>query len=808
MIFFFFSKVVFSGDTCPQCSFNDGRTELISVPSSSNEIIIPNTVTTIYGSDEEHNAFYPSQSTLKRFTFEDESSLRVISKYSFYKCIELMEIDLSSCKNLEIIEDYAFYGCRSVTNIQLPTSSKLHQIGYCTFSYCAFTQIMLPNTLKTLGQMMLSNNDHLTEVIFESTCQIQDLPKYLITESNSLESFTIPASVTSIDSFTERASGLKNIYVDKGNSKFASDDGILYNHEFTELYIFPINHEIGTYKIEKQIYTIKWASFMQSKLSSLILPDSVITIEGWAFASSSLSTIVLSEQLKAIYENAFRGCQELTKIELPGNLITLGDEVFYKCTKLMEVSFPASLTTIGGGIFSLCNPNISFKFADNSHFTSTDEYISDSNNINLLFYFGKEETLTIPATFEIIKTSAFYNCTTIKHIYFEDNSNLTTIQNNAFYYCNMLETFQFPPKLTEIQTEAFRECSQLKEVKINSPLSRINEYGFSFCRKLHTLSINSTNSYIIQQYAFFKCPELSSVYFSENLKELGASCFPSCKNLLEIFIPSTVLNIGESCFKQSGLQIVTFESNCQLQNISKSLFYECTSLHTVNNIPSGIQYIGEYSFAYTNISEFNLPESTNKVDKYCFQGCSNLVNFSIPENSQLTTIEFGVFSQCTNFQHIDNACDKFKIENEALFNANGSIFYVLPPKSSIIYFSFPTTLRMIRQHALLGCHNLELIFIPENSVTDIYQNAFEDCINLKSINIPSSIKYIGVDAFKGCRKLECGLIIQNRTTSYLESLVKVSSMPERCLSACILQCTINQCNVLKLSFFGIFLVFY
>ena len=75
---------------------------------------------------------------------------------------------------------------------------------------------------------------------------------------------------------------------------------------------------------------------------------------------------------------------------------------------------------------------------------------------------------------------------------------------------------------------------------------------------------------------------------------------------------------------------------------------------------------------------------------------------------------------------------------------------------------------MIRQHAILGCHNLELIFIPEESITDIYQNAFEDCNNITSINIPSSVKYIGIDVFKGCKKLECGLIIQNHSSRYLE----------------------------------------
>ena len=107
MIFFRFSQIVFSSDTCHKCSFSDNRKELISNPSSSNEIIIPNTVTSIYGSVYEHNAFYPSKNTLEGFKFEDGSLLQVISKYSFYNCIKLVEIDLS-CKKLETIDDYHF----------------------------------------------------------------------------------------------------------------------------------------------------------------------------------------------------------------------------------------------------------------------------------------------------------------------------------------------------------------------------------------------------------------------------------------------------------------------------------------------------------------------------------------------------------------------------------------------------------------------------------------------------------------------------------------------------------------------------
>ena len=177
---------------------------------------------------------------------------------------------------------------------------------------------------------------------------------------------------------------------------------------------------------------------------------------------------------------------------------------------------------------------------------------------------------------------------------------------------------------------------------------------------------------------------------------------------------------------------------------------------------------------------------------FCFKGCSLLEKFIIPESSQLKTIDFGVFEQCNNLAVVESKSENFIVENEALFDKDRTNFYVLPPKSTIKYFSFPTTLKYIRAQALLGCHNLELIFIPENITTKINKQAFENCTNLKHINIPSSIQSVGIDAFLGCNRLECGLLIQNRTSNFLESLVTISKLPRRCISECIHKCTSNQ----------------
>ena len=78
------------------------------------------------------------------------------------------------------------------------------------------------------------------------------------------------------------------------------------------------------------------------------------------------------------------------------------------------------------------------------------------------------------------------------------------------------------------------------------------------------------------------------------------------------------------------------------------------------------------------------------------------------------------------------------------------------------------------------------------SLTEIGQNAFMNCINLYQINIPSTVQSVGPSAFLGCYNLQCGLKIENNSTSFRSSLVTVSKIPQRCIKQCISQCTENK----------------
>ena len=87
--------------------------------------------------------------------------------------------------------------------------------------------------------------------------------------------------------------------------------------------------------------------------------------------------------------------------------------------------------------------------------------------------------------------------------------------------------------------------------------------------------------------------------------------------------------------------------------------------------------------------------------------------------------------------------------SEARF-VEGGYYYYTGYKN--VYDYCHTSNDIISEYSFIGCHSLKSVNIP-SSVTYIGENAFKDCRSLKSVNIPSSVTYIGENAFKDCSSL-------------------------------------------------------
>ena len=703
----------------------------------------------------------------------------------------MQQIDLSICLDLTTIGDYAFSNCRSLQEIKLPSSSstKLITIGKYAFeSMVSLLSIFIPSSLQTIGEGAFRNCSEITNITFDPGVNVMEISHYVFSFCSNLPEITIPASVKSIGDPFEKCDALQYIYVDSENTNFYDENGVVYSKDDTTICYFP-NGRNGSYTIPNDVGIIRDWCFITSRISELTMPNSVYYIGTYCFASSSISNIIFSTNLQKLKDNAFNGCLQLETIVLPEGLIELGATCFNGCSKLKSIQLPSTLTTIGGGTFNGCSPDLNIDLTNNQKFSFHNGQLINKQEHQFIMYTGAETELTIDDSIQIIGQNCFESKTFLTSVIFTDNSQLKQIGGFAFQGCTSLVSINFPPNLTTIGFYSFNECHSLASIEINSPLTSIETYAFHGCVNLTSLKITTTRDLEIGANAFEKCSSLSTITINGGLTKLNYSSFAETGPIEELTLPNSLQVIEHHAFYKSKIKKVSFLESSMLTELPEFSFSDCEYLVEFN-FPDSLETLGQNCLSNTRLKTIEIPTKTKYLGEFCFSDNPNLINFTIPEGSELVDIAFGVFSGCSSFEKIENHCDNFLVENTALYNVNQTEFIILPPNSPIVYFSFPSTLKSIKPAALRGCKNIQIIFIPSNSVEEIGRSAFENCYNLRQINFPLSIKNIQSNLFNGCKKLQCGLLIENKNIEFINTLIEIGKLPRKCVSDCQ-DCTCN-----------------
>ncbi|EAX95619.1 surface antigen BspA-like [Trichomonas vaginalis G3] len=535
-------------------------------------------------------------------------------------------------------------------------------------------------------------------------------------------------------------------------------------------------------------------------LEDAVIPDSVTTIDGSAFRyCSKLTSVKMSKNVTSLSAYCFGNCG-LTSFEIPDSVRTIHEYCFQACNSLKKVIIPDNITMIYGNAFE---STTKIEFGPNSnYYIDNQNLIIDKDNTTIVQYIGQNiaKEFLIIKTIKTISGGAFKEKSLLSRIEFEQDSVLEKISSFSFQGCTNLVFVNLPSTITRIDINAFEGCQKLEQISL-SKLLALGSYSFQNCINLKTVNFGTSPLIQIGISAFSGCSKLTTFMLPENVKYLLDNAFESTPSLSTLTFLSSIETISDYCFSGSGLTQVDLSMCTKMTNISQFCFSNCINLETIT-FPDSIQTIGIFSFKNTKLRKLVLPVNTASIGNSAFQDCTELTYFEILENSKLQNIGLSAFRNCYNLQNISCPNDRsrlFTVMTGALFNVEMTILYLYPPASPITFFSLPGTVTTIDQGAFIGCTNLISVLIPSNSVTRISTSAFEGCSNLISINIPLCVKTVDQNAFLGCDKLVCGVYIESKNKTFIQSVIDNDGLPKSSYQSCSNRQNSIKCNIPRIN---------
>ena len=496
-------------------------------------------------------------------------------------------------------------------------------------------------------------------------------------------------------------------------------------------------------------------------LSSIYIP-SIVTYKG------------ISYNVTSIGPSAFSRCKKLTYISIPNSVTSIGDNAFY-LSSLPSITIPSSVTSIGEDAFSECHSLTTITIPIPNCITSIHwrafEYTSSITSVILT---GSSVESFCQSTTNSLLNQIGIQCN--RKIYIDGKevteliipNSVTSIDSHAFDRCSRLAKITIPNSVASIDSYAFGRCSMLTEITIPNSVANIEQHAFYDCSSLTSIIWNATNYTSPSSYSYSPfydiCSQINSFTFGEDVKSIPAYLCYGMEKLQSITLPSSVISIGSYAFSScSKLTEVTIPNS--VTDIEQHAFYDCSSLTSV--IWNATNYTSPSSYAESpfygissQITSFSIgenikiipaylccgmkslpaitiPNSITNIGHCAFADCSSLKSIIIPDN--VTAMGANVFGDCVGLHHIE-----WNVKSCTVYSDNEYVYPIFYGCENVESVTFGENVETIPTYLCYGMKYLPSIAIP-NSVTDIEQNAFDDCSlltsviwNAKNHNNPSS----------------------------------------------------------------------
>ena len=575
--------------------------------------------------------------------------------------------------------------------------------------------------------------------------------------------------------------------------------------------------DLETIQFSKSLTQIDDYAFRScTSLKNVVIPDTITQLGMGAFEGcTGLESVSIPDTLETINEYTFYGCTGLKEIVIPSGVKTVSDYAFDGCSGVRTITVPDTVTSIGtnafptpmfgdiegywfdevinqgyaaneiptgvSAVYKAVKPDGLFD-ANGVMLASWDELINTygfditsgtsfrdildgyselSTGVKLIigdgvtsigneaFYYCKSlESIVIPEGVTSIGDWSFYNCGSLESIVIPEG--VTRIKEYAFGSCPNLQSITLPSTLTQIGIATFSHCSNLESIVIPEGVTSIGRGAFDWCDNLKSVTLPSTLS-SIELYTFNSCKSLESIVIPEGVTSIGMSAFYGCDNLQSITLPSTLSSIGT--------EAIPTPSSDYIENATGYWFNESTlDAYTSDNIPLGIAatYIADVQSGLYDDSNNLIASWDDLVSVY---GLDIQNDYGINDYDSVGTM----WDITHNYPELSGAT-KIIIDDSVTSIGDYSFSHLSSLSSStalsdISSIIIPSSVTSIGHYAFDYCDSLSSIYIPK-SVSSI-DYSFNSCSNLKSIIVDSNNSYYD-------SRNDCNAIIETETNILIQ----------------------------------------
>ncbi|MBQ4578150.1 MAG: leucine-rich repeat protein [Clostridia bacterium] len=558
-----------------------------------------------------------------------------------------------------------FYGCTSLREITIPSS--MQRLNYAVFDQCPNLETVIYGGSEEMWQRLQNNSDSGNDALWNAE-----------------------EMVYQADYATSGECGWDLTW------SFNEETGLLTIEGSGDMYWYNSASEVP------------WHIFAD-KITAVSLPEGLTGLGNFAFSDcAGLVEVELPSQLYGIGSCAFQNCASLTGITLPESLSYIDNDAFRNCTSLTDIHLPANVWSLGTSVFGGCTGLTRITVDENnySYYVEDDALLTLASDGNLLYYFGSSTDYVVP-----------------EHV--------RQIDPFAFAYNKTLQSVRLQDAVWSIGWRAFTGCDNLRLVRLPASITRCDYGAFEDCGSLETVTYGGTESMWQRLAAGLEDTDnddlLNAEIICSQITVVNGTLGEDLTWSLDLTNGAmTISGTGWSDYYSQDnnpwapympeIRTVVVEEGVRC--LFDYAFYGASALTSVT-LPEGYETLTSLMFAYSGLTSFHFPSTTNLYSSSVFLGCQQLEEITVSENNV----------------HLLTDLDGVLYYDYRVYN-DGYQLVAYPNGRTDTVYAIPEGTTGIDSGAFQNNTTLQTLILPEG-MTDIGWG-LQECYGLTTLEIPGT----------------------------------------------------------------------